>query len=467
MPKLMRCQYCGLLQDEPVGVKSCVRCGGELEFESETSFDSSGSYVEAQMELDQVQAPAGQNVDRYLLVTIRTPGQVPPEQAAVNQSGRPALSYCAILDVSGSMHGEKLQYSKDAIRHATKCLHDDDVFSLVTFSNKVRCVFEPQVFSKNLHKSIESALMEITAGGMTALCDGMELGIEKALKIKQPSNLALILSDGQANVGETDIERIGQRALEARQKGLVLSTLGVGMDYNEALMTEIATQGGGRFYHLQDAAQIPAFMAGELGEVANLAARGAQLVLNLPPGSTVMPMSSAYPTQQGDGKATITLGDIPSDVELEVPIRLTLPAQAISTKLHIEGNLAYQSPAGNNLNTHLNRVTVRFVEHSGFKLRDGVVAPVVERVLKQMKASDVLSVSRAFAVNLEKGEQEMSFGLNQMRQYAAKLGEERAEYETKDVEEKFAAMRASPATAKMHVSAAFAQTRSTKDFFKK
>jgi len=455
------------LQDEPVGVKSCVRCGGELAFETEVSKESTGSYVAVQMELDQVVAPAGQNVDRYLLVTIRTPAQVPAEQAPVTRSGRPPLSYCAILDVSGSMHGEKLQYSKDAIRHAIKCLHDDDVFSLVTFSNKVRSVFEPQSFNKNLYASIESALLEITAGGMTALCDGMKLGIKKALKKKQPSNLALILSDGQANVGETDIERIGQFALEARQEGLVLSTLGVGMDYNEALMTEIATQGGGRFYHLQDAAQIPAFMAGELGEVANLAARGARLELTLPPGSTVMPMSSAYPTQQGDGKASITLGDIPSDVELEVPIRLTLPGQAISTKLHVEGNLAYHSPAGNHLSAKLNRVTVRFVELGGFKLRDGVVAPVVERVLSQMKASDVLSVSRAFALNPEKGEQEMSFGLDHMRQYAAKLGDERAEYETKDVEEKFAAMRASPSMAKLHVSAAFAQTRSTKDFFKK
>lgn len=467
MPRFMRCQYCGLLQDEPVGVKSCVRCGGELEFESGPSSASIGSYVSVQMELDQVVAPAGQNVDRYLLVTIRTPAQVPADQAAVTHSGRPPLSYCAILDVSGSMNGEKLQYSKNAIRHAIKCLHDDDVFSLVTFSNNVRSVFEPQAFNKNLHKSIESALLEISAGGMTALFDGMQMGIEKALKVKQPSNLALILSDGQANVGETDIERIGQRALEARQEGLVLSTLGVGTDYNEALMTEIATQGGGRFYHLQDPAQIPAYMMGELGEVANLAARHAQLELILPPGSTVMPMSSAYPTQQGEGKAMISLGDIPSDVELEVPIRLTLPGQEISAKLHVEGSLTYQSPAGNNLSTSLNRVTVRFVEHGGFKLRDGVVAPIVERVLSQMKASDVLSVSRAFAVNPEKGEQEMSFGLNQMHQYAAKLGEERADYETKDVQEKFAAMRASPVTAKLHVAAAFAQTRSAKDFFKK
>ena len=62
------------------------------------------------------------------------------------------------------------------------------------------------------------------------------------------------------------------------------------MDYNEALMVEIATQGGGRFYHVQDAAQIAAYMAGELGEVADLAARDAKIELELPAG-TVIPQS--------------------------------------------------------------------------------------------------------------------------------------------------------------------------------
>ena len=53
----------------------------------------------------------------------------------------------------------------------------------------------------------------------------------------------MLLSDGQANVGETDIERVGCAVREARTKGLVVSTLGVGADYNEALMSEIAGAG--------------------------------------------------------------------------------------------------------------------------------------------------------------------------------------------------------------------------------
>ncbi len=52
MSRLMRCPYCGLLQDEPIGVKSCGRCGGGLEYERE--LPGKPAYLQVQMELDQV-----------------------------------------------------------------------------------------------------------------------------------------------------------------------------------------------------------------------------------------------------------------------------------------------------------------------------------------------------------------------------------------------------------------------------
>ncbi|HNZ63738.1 MAG TPA: hypothetical protein PKH23_05370, partial [Bacillota bacterium] len=63
------------------------------------------------------------------------------------------------------------------------------------------------------------------------------------------------------------------------------------MDYNEALMAEIANQGGGRFYHVTQPHQLALFIAGELGEAASIVAREVELVLNLPPGATVSPLS--------------------------------------------------------------------------------------------------------------------------------------------------------------------------------
>jgi len=464
MKKLMRCQYCGLLQDEPAGVKTCTRCGGGLDYEDKRPAGTGPAYLQVQMELDQVAAPAGQNTERYLLVTVRTPAKVPDGEAAPQGKSRPLINFASVLDVSGSMGGEKLLQAKQALRMALRTLRNGDVFSLATFSDKVACPFKPAPLKDGLAEEVETALQEIHSGGMTALCGGLESGIENALKKKMETSLVLLLSDGQANVGETDLEKVGQRALYARQQGLIVSTLGVGVDYDEALMTEIATQGGGRSYHIQNASSIPAFVAGELGEVANLAARQTRLVLNIPAGATLVPLSAAYPVQQSGDQAEVSLGDIPCDTELEIPLRLALLSQKSGNRLSVEGALEFNSPAGHGISLPVNRVTIRFISKAAFSVREGIVQPVAERVFVQLKASSVLGVSRLRVVKPVEAEKKTKEDLETLRAYAEKLGEDRAQKEFDIAREDFLYFASSPMAAKSAVMNANRTQRSVKDF---
>lgn len=473
MPRLMRCLYCGLLQDEPRGVKTCVRCGGELVFEQPPS---SHSYVQVQVELDQISAPAGQIVDRHLVLTIQTPSQVPNDEAAPTTSGRKPMGFTAVLDVSGSMRGEKIEAAREAVRQAMRRLHDGDIFSLVAFASEVQTVLKPTQVDDHLRRKVESVLHEVGAGGRTALCGGLEAGIEAALGMPQETNLVLLLSDGQANVGETDLEAVGERAFKARGSGITTSTLGVGSDYNEALMVEIAIQGGGRFYHVRHPHQIVPYVAGELGEVSALAARDAALHLDLPVGTGLQPFSSAYTvdasprmggTEGGNAQSVVSLGDIPVDTQLEVVLRLLLPPQPAGSRLPIEGALTYRSPAGNDLTTPLNVVTLRFVAPAAFDRREGAVLPVVERVLGQMKARSVLGTVRAAAVRgRAAADEQVRLSVAELRTYASLMGDEVAEQLAAEHEQTFAAMAAAPAAAKGTVSRAFGRQRSTKEFDK-
>jgi Mg-chelatase subunit ChlD len=462
MSQLMRCPFCGLLQDEPAGVKECSRCGGGLEYESQ--LPGKQTYLQVQMELDQVIAPANLNVERYLLVTIRTPKEVPQEEAISTEAGRPPLNFTAVLDVSGSMQGEKIEQAKLAVQRAVQYLRAGDAFSLVTFSDKIGIPFKPSLVNDKTPQAVETALQNVNAGGMTALCRGFEVGIEKAAVVPKDSNLVLLLSDGQANVGETDLEKIGSRASQARQQGNLVSCLGIGLDYNEALLAEIATQGGGRFYHLLNASQIPAYLAGELGEVATLAARDVKIHLTIPDGATLVPLSAAYPIQQAGGQALVTVGDIPCDVELEIPLRLAILAQPSASKLSVQGRLAFRSPIGHDIECQVNRVTVRFVAQGKFELRQGVVQPVAERVFAQMKATSVLGVSRILALQPRDAEQKAGSVMTNLSAYADLLGEGRAEKEMFAVREQFASIIASPAAAKQTVADAHRFIRATKDF---
>ncbi len=466
MKQLMRCLYCGLLQDEPAGVKECARCGGELSFENQPTRHKGDSYLLAQLELDQVQAPAGRNVDRYLLATLVTPLEVPPEHAAPKTAGRPPINLTVVLDNSGSMAGAKLFQAKEAVRQSLRYLVEGDALGLVIFSSTVRCVLEPTPVTANVRRVVESALDEIDSTGMTALDGGLEMGLERCLEKPRTTNLVMLLSDGQTNVGETDLEKIGQRAWGGRQKGLVVSALGIGADYNEALMSEIANQGGGRFYHLSEPGQIPRYLTGELGEAAMVAARQAVLELELPTGAALIPFSAAYPAEQVDNKVRVLIGDIACDQELEIPLRLTLYAQPTGARLSVTGQVLYSSPASQPLASNFNRVTVRFVSPESFELRQGLALPVAEKVMPHLRASYVLGVNRAAAINPERARKLADQELETLRSYAKLLGDDQAVVMEDDLSTSLNMFAASPAQAKMRVHDAHAVGRKLRDFLK-
>lgn len=464
MKRSMRCQYCGLLQDEPVGVKECQRCGGELAFETVLPSKNPASFLEVQMELDQVQAPAGNHVDRYLLITLRTPKEIPEAQAIQNMAYRPPIHFTTVLDVSGSMTGTKISQAKEALRQSLQYLRDGDWISLVTFSNSVSSLLPPIEISKKVINQVESIIKEIQAGGMTALCGGLEIGIQQSCKRKLPNNLVLLLSDGQANVGETDLEKIGAYSYKARKEGLVVSGLGIGADYNEGLLVEIANQGGGRFYHLADANQIPSFLTGELGEAANFAAKQVVIRIETPPGTTIFPLSSAYPATQIDNGIQVSVGDIPKDIELEIPLRLSCLSQTEGTRLSFQGSILYHSPIGNTFESPLNRVTIRFVASSAFSQRAGIALPIAEKVMDHLRASYVVGLARNLSKNAEEAEEFSLREARNLRNYAALISPEQASKMEAELSGKMNLRASSPAHAKKVVSESLAFMRKIRNF---
>ncbi|MFC2064637.1 VWA domain-containing protein [Chloroflexota bacterium] len=466
MTKLMRCSFCGLLQDEPVGVKTCQRCGGELDFDPAGFSGEKPSYVQVQMELDQVAAPADQNTERYLLLTISTPKEVPPKDSAPPGKKRPPLNFTPVVDVSGSMAGGKLSQAKLAVRQSLNYLHDEDFFSMVTFSDEIKTSVEPVRIQPSVIADIQEALKGVFHSGMTNLAGGLKLGITKSKKKIQDTNLVLLLSDGQTNVGETDLEKIGMIAKKARKNGLTVSTIGIGRDYNEALLVEISNQGGGRFYHIMDESKIPGYVAGELGEAAYLAAKDTRITLDIPKGATLVPLSIAYPVVQNGNKAMVELGDIPCDTELEIPLRLALLPQKPGSKLSIIGSMEFTSPAGNEHKLNVNRVTIRFKKQKTFEHREGLVEPVAEKIFVQLKASSLLRVNRTRTHRPDEMDKEARRSIDNLRNYASKLGKERSDREMREVEQDYHNLSDS-VFAKTSSQYAQRVQRGSKDFDKK
>lgn len=177
----------------------------------------------------------------YLLIEARgIEGEQTKDRAPINLS--------LVLDRSGSMSGEPLQYSKKACQFVAEQMDMNDVLSLVAFDDEVRTVIAP---TKVTHKDlIKQRIESIVVGGTTNLSGGMIEGAQHVRKGKVDGtvNRVILLSDGHANEGITDREKLLAIAKEYRSSGVGITTMGVGDGFDEELMEGIAEQGGGNFY---------------------------------------------------------------------------------------------------------------------------------------------------------------------------------------------------------------------------
>jgi Ca-activated chloride channel family protein len=183
-------------------------------------------------------------------------------------AARPHLSVHLVLDVSGSMQGEPLERAKQAAQHLTNKLQPQDSFSLVTFSSEGK-VQVPSGPVGPRRSAIRQTIDRMAVEGGTNIGAGLQLAYQQARSPALPEDairVVLLVSDGQANEGITDRSTLSSFALEAFQSGIQTSTFGVGASYDGQLMSDVASDGAGGYYYLQDASGIGPALSMELDQ---------------------------------------------------------------------------------------------------------------------------------------------------------------------------------------------------------
>ena len=256
---------------------------------------------------------------RYLLVSLRA-----PEPAQVTK--RPAVNVAMVLDRSGSMHGSKLQLAKEAARKALGLLGRQDRFSLVVYDDQV------EVLVESTHASAESLdlalrrLDAIQARGSTDLGTGWLKGCEQVAAHLSDDAVGrcLLLTDGLANVGIQDRDALAKHAEELRARHVVTSAFGVGADFDERLLAAMTRSGGGNFYFVEAAAQIPDFLTSELGEALEIVARDVRLDLIAPEAVSLHLLSDFRSERQG-ARLECILPDLVARQEVAVVVEALFP----------------------------------------------------------------------------------------------------------------------------------------------
>ncbi|MFO0007257.1 MAG: hypothetical protein ACK559_39695, partial [bacterium] len=85
------------------------------------------------------------------------------------------------------------------------------------------------------------------------------------------------MSDGLANTGITEPREIAELVRTARRKGIRISALGLGRDYDEDLMQAIAENGGGRYHYIEHPSQMARIFQDELGTMFETCAQDVDL----------------------------------------------------------------------------------------------------------------------------------------------------------------------------------------------
>jgi Ca-activated chloride channel family protein len=239
------------------------------------------------------------------------------------------VNVALVLDRSGSMGGEKIVLARQAVEHALRLLTPQDRFSLVVFDDAVDVVVASTAASGEARRHALRALARIDARGSTHLAGGWSAGHEQVVAhlAGEAIGRCLLVTDGQANVGERDPETLARLAAAMRQRGVATSTFGIGADFDERTLARIAEGGQGHFYYVATPQAIPDLLTSELGDALEIVAREAALVVRVPEGVDVAPVGPWRVAAAGR-VARIELGDLISGQELQVVVRLTFPAGA-------------------------------------------------------------------------------------------------------------------------------------------
>lgn len=257
--------------------------------------------------------------------------------ATVAISGAPApqsedrapLNVALVLDRSTSMSGEKFEQAIEASHTFIDMLGAQDRLAIVSYGYDVTTHSLSLLATDANKELLHHAVNQVSLSGTTNLEGGYRRGVEliKPHSSDTTVNRVILLSDGHANVGLRTEAELGALARSGLNQGVSVTTMGLGLDYNEDIMNAMATQGAGNYYFIEKSAAIANLFRKEAAGLASTVARNTVLELTMAPGVELLALEGFAYTTKGN-TATVKLAEFFGEQKKDLLVKLAVSPQA-------------------------------------------------------------------------------------------------------------------------------------------
>jgi Ca-activated chloride channel family protein len=278
------------------------------------------------------------------------------------EAKRTPANIAIVIDRSGSMQGDKIKQAKEAARMAVNRLNANDIVSIIAYDDTVT-VLVPATKASD-RSAILAGIDRIEAGGSTALFAGVSKGAQEVRKFlaRDRVNRVILLSDGLANVGPDTPGALGDLGSSLVKEGISVTTLGLGLGYNEDLMSQLAQRSDGNHAFVEHSKDLVKIFNSEFGDVLSVVAQ--EVVVTIDCGKGVRPVKVLGRQADIAGQTVVAaLNQIYSNQEKYLMLEVEIPkGEANSSQEVAKVKVSYANMDTKTTDKLTSAVAVRFSE---------------------------------------------------------------------------------------------------------
>ncbi|MBT3191000.1 MAG: VWA domain-containing protein [Verrucomicrobia bacterium] len=340
------------------------------------------------------------------------------------KSKRTPANIAIVIDRSGSMQGDKIKQAKEAARVAISRLNGNDIVSVVAYDDTVS-VLVPATKASD-REAILAGIDRIEAGGSTALFAGVSKGAEEVRKFltRDRVNRVILLSDGLANVGPDTPGALGELGSSLVKEGISVTTLGLGLGFNEDLMSLLAQRSDGNHAFIEHSKDLVKIFNYEFGDVLSVVAQEVLVTINC--AEAVRPVKVLGRQADIAGQNVVaSINQLYSNQEKYLMLEVEIPEGSVKKPLDVANvKVTYANMSTKTTDTLTSAVAVRFTESEEqvVQKRDKVVLEAA--VMQVATERNIMATQLRDEGKVEEAQKLLIFNAGYLQQQAGELESE-------------------------------------------